>query len=129
MYKNRFIPLNNWLSFHIFSAWNTLYIRSKKRGVDIPIYFNIYIVEKLEAIIMDYCLLQFDALKIFLGVCLLGGSLPNFNFFNVPLPPNETVTVLDVNSIFLSSKGVSFEYPCEKLTGWNYSILFFRESF
>ena len=34
---------------------------------------------------MDYYLLQFDALKFFLGVRLHGGSLPNFNFFNVSL--------------------------------------------
>ena len=32
---------------------------------------------------MDYCLLQFDALKFFLGVLLHRGSLPNFNFLNV----------------------------------------------
>ena len=38
---------------------------------------------KLVPIIMDYCLLQFDALKIFLGVRLHGGSQPIFNFFNV----------------------------------------------
>ena len=38
---------------------------------------------KLVPFIMDYCLLQFDALKFFLGVHLRGGSLPNFNFFNV----------------------------------------------
>ena len=34
-------------------------------------------------VIMDYCLLQFDALKFFLEARLHGGSLPNFNFFNV----------------------------------------------
>ena len=35
-------------------------------------------------IIMDYCLLQFDALKFVLGVRLHGGgSLPCFNFFIV----------------------------------------------
>ena len=34
-------------------------------------------------IIMDYCLLQFDSLKFFLGFRLHGGSEPNFNFFNV----------------------------------------------
>ena len=28
-------------------------------------------------------LLQFDALKVFLGVCLHGGPQPNFNFFNI----------------------------------------------
>ena len=34
---------------------------------------------------MDYCLLQLDALKFFLGICLhgWGGSQPKFNFFNV----------------------------------------------
>ena len=42
---------------------------------------------KLVSINMDYCLVQFDALKFFLGVHLHGGrggmSLPNFNFFNL----------------------------------------------
>ena len=33
--------------------------------------------------IMDYCLLQIDALKFFLGFRLHGGSEPNFNFFDV----------------------------------------------
>ena len=45
----------------------------KKRNT--PIYFNInYRKEsKLVPIIMGYCLLQFDALKFFLRVCLHGG--------------------------------------------------------
>ena len=38
---------------------------------------------KLVLINMDYCLLQIYALKIFLGVRLNEGSLPNFNFFSV----------------------------------------------
>ena len=39
---------------------------------------------KREPIILDYCLLQFDALNFFLGVRLHGGgSLPNFSLFNV----------------------------------------------
>ena len=38
---------------------------------------------KLVPSIMDYCLLQFDALKFFLAVRLHGESQPNFNFFNV----------------------------------------------
>ena len=38
---------------------------------------------KMVPIVMNYCLLQFDTLKFFLGVRLLEGSLPNFNFFNV----------------------------------------------
>ena len=38
----------------------------------------------LVPIIMDYFLLEFDALKFFLRVGLYEGeSLPNFNFFNV----------------------------------------------
>ena len=38
---------------------------------------------KFIPISMDYCLFQFDAVQFFLGVRLHGGSLPNFNFFNV----------------------------------------------
>ena len=38
---------------------------------------------KMVPIIMDYCLLQFDALKFFLGMRLHGDSLSNFNFFKV----------------------------------------------
>ena len=38
---------------------------------------------KLVPIIMRYCLLQFDALKLFLGIRLNEGSLSNLNFFNV----------------------------------------------
>ena len=32
---------------------------------------------------IDYCLLQFDAMKFFLSDSLQEGSLPNFNFFSV----------------------------------------------
>ena len=48
-----------------------------------PIYFNTnyYSEIKLVPIILDYCLLQFDTLKFFLGVRLHGGNLPIFNFF------------------------------------------------
>ena len=38
---------------------------------------------KLIPNIMDYCLLQFDALKFFFGVRLHERSEPIFNFFNV----------------------------------------------
>ena len=60
-----------------------MYSRSKKRNT--PIYFNTsYCTEtKVLPIIMDYCRLQFDALKFFLGACLHGGFLPNLIFFNV----------------------------------------------
>ena len=62
-----------------------MYSKSKKKR-NTPIYFDTnYRTEmKLVPIIMDYCLLQFDILKFFLGVRLHGGgSQPNFNFFNV----------------------------------------------
>ena len=67
-----------------------MYSKSKKRKKkkerrNTPIYFNTtYRTEmKLVPNFMDYCLLQFDALKFFLRVRLHGGSQPNFNFFNV----------------------------------------------
>ena len=44
---------------------------------------------ELVPIDIDYCLLQFVALKFFCGVRLPGGSLPNSNFLNVK-PPNST---------------------------------------
>ena len=42
-----------------------------------------WILGRWSGIIMDSCLLQFDALKFFLGARLHGGYLPNFNFFYV----------------------------------------------
>ena len=56
-----------------------------KEKKNTPIYFDInYLTEMtLIPVIIYYCLLQFDTLKFFLGVCLHGGSLPNFNFFSV----------------------------------------------
>ena len=50
-----------------------------------PIYFNAYYRTEMKLVptIMDYCLLQYDALKFFLRVRLHGGSRPHFNFFNV----------------------------------------------
>ena len=61
-----------------------MYSRSKKKRNTL-IYFNAnYRREmKLVPIIMDNCLLQFDALKFFLGFRLHGMALPNFDFFNV----------------------------------------------
>ena len=63
-----------------------MYSRSKKKKEtkkrNTPIYFNTnYRTEmKLVPIIMDYCLLQFDALKIFLEVRLHAGPQPpNFS--------------------------------------------------
>ena len=61
-----------------------MYNRSNKKR-NTPIYFNKnYRTEmKVVPIIIYYCLLQFDALKFFLGVRLHGEFQPNFNFFNV----------------------------------------------
>ena len=62
-----------------------MYCRSQKEKIN-PTYFNTnYRREmKLVPIIMNNCLLKFDALKFFLCVHLHGGgSQPNFNFFNV----------------------------------------------
>ena len=51
--------------------------KKKRKKKEIPLFISM----KLIPIIMDYCLLEFDALNFFLGVRLHGGSLPNFNFF------------------------------------------------
>ena len=58
---------------------------TKKRNTSIYFITNYCAGMKLEPIIKVYYLLQFYALKFFLGVHLHGegGSLPNFNFFNV----------------------------------------------
>ena len=60
------------------------YTQSVKKKITL-IYFNTnYPTEmKLVPIIVDYCLLQFDALKFVLGARLHGESVRNFNFFNV----------------------------------------------
>ena len=60
-------------------------VKKRKKKRNIPIYFNKnYRTEmKLVPLIMDYCQVQFDALKFFLGVRLYGGSLLNSNFFNI----------------------------------------------
>ena len=59
--------------------------QQQKKNETPPIYLNTnYRIEiKLVLIVMDYCPLQFDALKCFLGLRLHGGYLPNFYFFNV----------------------------------------------
>ena len=56
----------------------------QKKKKNIPIYSNKNYrnAMKLAPTIKDCCLLQFDALKNFLGVRLHGGFLLNFNFFN-----------------------------------------------
>ena len=60
-----------------------MYSRSKKKNTLIYFKTNYRREMKLVLIIMDYYLLQFDALKFFLGVRLHGEYLSNLNFFNV----------------------------------------------
>ena len=64
-----------------------MYGRSKrinKENTPINSHTNFRRGMKFVTISMDYCLLQSDALKFFLGVRLHGvGTLPNFNSFNV----------------------------------------------
>ena len=63
---------------------------------------------KLVPIILDYCLLQFDAFKIFLEVRLYGGSLPNFNFFDVnPQISQRIRKVHDTNCLELNFHNIS----------------------
>ena len=63
--------------------------KKRKKEKETPLFISIqsYRTEmKLVPIIMDHCLLQFDALKFFLGMRLHGGSPPNFNFFECKTP-------------------------------------------
>ena len=66
-----------------YTPWHKMYSRSKEKW-NTPIYFNTnYRTEmKRVPVIVDYCLLQFDALNFFLRVRLHEGSLRNFNFFS-----------------------------------------------
>ena len=87
-----------------------MYSKSKKkRKRNTPIYFNTnYRTEmKLVPIIMDYCLLQFDVLKFFSGVHLQGGSLSNFQFFNVN-PNVFCMAHLATNERFLYQSNLTF---------------------
>ena len=61
-----------------------MYSQSKKKRTP-PINSNTNYCREMKLVLinMDCCILQFVALKIVLGVCLHGGSQPNFNFFNV----------------------------------------------
>ena len=57
----------------------------KKKGGNTPIYISSNYRTEIKQVlnIMDYYLLQFDGLNLFLEVHLHRGSLPNFIFFNV----------------------------------------------
>ena len=73
----------NYIAFDAFFNY-IICVNMHNRSKKSPIYFKTnYRTEiKLVQNSMDYCLLQFDALKFFLGVHLHGGSLSNFHFFN-----------------------------------------------
>ena len=60
---------------------------------------------KLVPIIMDLCLLQFDALKFLLGVRLHEGPQPNFNFFN------ENTQIFERNRKVHLSNWLETNYP------------------
>ena len=83
-----------------------------------PIYFNTsYRTEiKLVPIIMDYCQLQFDAVKFFLGVRQLEESLSNFNFFNIT-PQNFQQYRKGNISNFHKNSNISLRF----IRRWNYS--------
>ena len=65
------------MKIKILICFNYLLCAVGRKKRNTPIYFNTnYRTEmKLVPVIMDYCLLQFDALKFFLGVRLHGGGV------------------------------------------------------
>ena len=69
----------------LMHSFNKYTVGPKKKII--PINFNTNSRREMKLIRnnMDYCLLEFNALKFFLGVHLHGGSLPNLNFFYVNL--------------------------------------------
>ena len=79
---------NYWTDFHqiwlyFIAAKDVQSVKKKKLNTPINSNTNYRREMKLVLINMDYSLLQFEALKFFLGVCLRRGSQPNFNFFNI----------------------------------------------
>ena len=59
-----------------------MYSRSKEKNKNTPINFNTNYRREMKIIPTDMnCLLQFNALKVFLEVHLYEGLLPNFIFF------------------------------------------------
>ena len=99
------------------------YTVGKKKTRNTPIYFNTnHRTEmKLIPIIMDYCLLQFDALKFFLRVHLHGRSQPNFNFFNInPEIFQRNRKVHLTNCLETNFHGISI-ISLRIIRRWNYS--------
>ena len=97
-----------------------MYSRSKRNTI---IYFNTnYRTEtKLAPIIMDYSLLQFDALKYFLGVHLYGGSQPNFNFFNVNPQIFQRNRKVDLSNCLETNFHNICNISLRVIIRWNYS--------
>ena len=54
----------------------------EKKITPINLYTNYRRETQFIPINMHYCLVQFDALKFFIGIRLHRGPQPNFNFFN-----------------------------------------------
>ena len=69
-------PSMNSFRFKVFNYLCTVDKKKKRKKLNTPVYFNTnYRTDmKLVPIIMVYCLLQFDALKLFLGARLRGGG-------------------------------------------------------
>ena len=79
--------LKYWASFYKIFRWNIdkFIVFKKKKGNS---YSKTNYRREIKLVpIMDYKLLQFVALKFFIGVCLHGGSLNLTNFFKRK-PPN-----------------------------------------
>ena len=74
--------------FNFFNENSQIFKRNRKEKTKYPYFFytNYRAEIKLVPIIMDYYLLQFDALKFFLGLRLHVGSLFIFNFFQCKFP-------------------------------------------
>ena len=83
LYFPRYIHTN--IISTTYSTYIHIIPRTHSTSKNTPIIFNTnYLTEmKLILIIMNYCLLHFDALKFLLGIRLHGVSQPNFYFFNV----------------------------------------------
>ena len=64
---------------------NAIHISYITQSVKKYIQFNIIYRREMKLVPtnMGYCLLQFNASKVFLGIRLLGGNTSNFPFFNV----------------------------------------------
>ena len=90
-----------------------------KKKTKIPIYFitNYRTEIKLVTIIMNYCLLQFDALNFFLGGPSTWGSLPNLTpkFFNKIVKVASQITWKQILTTFLTLVRAREPFPPWKI--------------